>query len=538
MSPGVLPLLIAILLFTGCGRRETRVEHGNRTQTLHLDNASEPQDLDPQVVTGVPEHRVIVSLLEGLVSEDPHDLHPIPGVATNWVASPDQRTFTFHLRTNARWSNGEKVTAHDFVRSYRRALAPTLASEYAYMLYVMKGAEEFNTGKLQDFNQVGVKALDDFTLQISLVGPTPYFLSLLNHYSWFPVHIPTIERHGPLYTRGNRWTRPVNFVGNGPFTLAEWKVNHIIRVQRSLTYWDAENVRLQEICFYPIESGDISERAFRSGQLHSCYNLPLTKTDHYRKNHSRWLRIEPWLATYFYMINVTKPPLNNPKVRKALALAINRESLVENVIRGGQFPAYHLTPPNTAGYTARARVQGDHATARRLLAEAGYPDGKGLPPIEILFNTAENHRAIAEAIQQMWKTVLSIDARLVNQEWKVYQDAQRTGNFMISRFGWTGDYPDPNTFLDIWVTGGGNNRAFWSNPEYDRLIREAAQTADPRQRLEIFQQAEAILMDQVPIIPIYFYTRVYSLHPAVQGWYPTILDNHPYKYVWLDSTKN
>lgn len=532
-------LLAAVLLGSagGCGRRETRVQHGAREQILHLDNGSEPQDLDPHVVTGVPEHHLIIGLLEGLVSEDPKDLHPVPGVAERWEVSPDLLTYTFHLRTNALWSNGEPVTAVDFVRSYRRMLAPEMASEYAYMLYVMKGAEDFNTGKLKDFSQVGVTALDPWTLRIQLASPTPYFLSLMNHYSWFPVHIPTIERHGPVHERGNRWTRPGNFVGNGPFTLEEWKVNHVIRMKRSPTYWDAARVRLNEIYFYPIESGDTSERAFRAGQTHYCYQLPLTKTDVYREKHPDLLHIDAHLATYFYLVNVTNGPLRDKRVRKALAMSIDRESLVKNVMRGGQLPAYHFTPPDTAGYTARARVQGDLATARRLLAEAGYPDGRGLPPIEILFNTLESHRSIAEAIQQMWKQNLSIDARLVNQEWKVFQDSQRTGNYMVSRYGWTGDYPDPNSFLDMWVTGGGNNRAFWSNAEYDRLIREAGRTGDPAKRHELFQQAEAILLDELPILPLYFYTRVYALHPSVQGWYPNLLDVHPYKYLWLDPAK-
>jgi oligopeptide transport system substrate-binding protein len=523
---------------SGCGRPETRVEHGNRHQILHFDNVAEPQDLDPHIVTGVPEHRLLTALFEGLVSEDPQDLAPQPGVAHRWERTDDQRTYTFYLRTNALWSNGERVTALDFVRSFRRMLAPTMAAEYAYMLYVMKNAEAFNAGRLTNFNDVGVQALDETRLRIELHAPTPYFLWLLTHYSWFPIHEPSVAQHGPVHQRGSRWTRPGRLIGNGPFTLAEWKVNHVIRVKKNLTYWDAETVRLQEIHFYPWESGDTSERAFRSGQSHYCYQIPPNKTQTYRDKYRPALHIDPNLATYFYLINVTNPPMNDRRVRQALALGIDRESLVRNVTRGEQLPAYHFTPPNTAGYTARGRLQGDLARAQRLLAEAGYPGGRGMAPIEIHFNTMESHRAIAEAIQQMWKQNLGVDARLVNQEWKVFQDTQRTGRYQVSRYGWNGDYPDPNSFLDMWVTGGGNNRAFWSHPEYDRLLHAAGRTADAARRFELFQQAEIILMEELPIIPLYFYTRVYALHPAVQGWFPTILDTHPYKYLWLDQTKN
>lgn len=533
-------LLLAASMFCGCGRRETRVEHGNHERVLHLNNGSEPQNLDPHVVIGVPEHHVIMALLEGLVSEDPRGIQPRPGMAERWDLSPDLTVYTFHLRRNARWSNGDPLTAQDFVRSYRRALAPTLASEYAYMLYVMKGAEDFNTGKITDFDQVGVKAVDELTLQITLNAPTPYFLSLLLHYSWFPLHIPTIERHGPLYERGNRWTKPGSFVGNGPFTLEEWKVNHVIVARKNSNYWDAANVKLDKIVFYCIESSDTDERAFRSGQLHKTYVLPETKIDTYRAKYPDRLQIDPFMGIYFYVINTLKPPMNDKRVRRALAMSIDREAIVKNVTRGGQLPAYHFTPPGleaVVGYRARARFPFDIKAANKLLAEAGYPNGKGLPPIEILFNTLETHRSVAEAIQDMWKSNLGIDVRLLNQEWKVYLDSKKTGNYHVARYGWIGDYPDPNSFLDLWVTGGGNNDARWSNADYDRLIREAGRTADLQKRLELFQQAEAILMDELPIIPVYFYTRVYALHPSVQGWYPTILDNHPYQHLWLDPTK-
>ncbi|MBA4149701.1 MAG: peptide ABC transporter substrate-binding protein [Verrucomicrobia bacterium] len=527
--------LLVFLATLGCGGRQSRVEHGNQNQILHYGNGTEPQDLDPQIVTGVPEHHIIIALLEGLVMPHPKTLEPQPGVAETWKVSDDLKTYTFNLRKDAKWSNGDTLNAHDFVKSYQRMLTPTLAAEYSYMLHVMENAEDFNTGKIKDFSQVGVKALDDHTLQIQLNSPTPYFLSLLSHYSWFPVHLPTIEKHGAIYERGNRWTRPENYVGNGPFTLAQWKRNQVIVVKKSPTYWDANTVRLNEIHFYAIESDDTEERAFRSGQMHITQTVPLTKIEVYKKDNPHLIRIDPDLGTYYYRFNTRKAPLDDRRVRRALAMAIDRDSIVKNVTRGGQIPAHNFTPPETAGYTSDANVPYDIAGAKKLLAEAGYPDGKGLPPVEILFNTSEAHRTIAEAIQQMWNKELNVNARLVNQEWKVYLDSQQHGNYQISRAGWKGDYPDPNTFLDMWLTDGANNQTGWSNPEYDRLIQEAGRTADRDKRFDLFRKAEAILIDELPMLPIYFYTRVYLIHPSVQGWYPNILDNHPYKHVHLES---
>ena len=531
-----LGLLALPLFLNGCSQHETRVSYGDREQILYLGNGTEPQELDPQIVTGVSEGNITMALLEGLVSEDPVDLHPEPGVAESWDISPDKKVYTFHLRKNAKWSNGDPVTAQDFWESYKRILTPTLAAEYAYMHFMVKNAEAYNEGKIKDFNQVGYKVLDDHTLQITLDNPTPYFLSLLTHQSWYPVHLPTVEKYGKPYRRGNKWTRPGHFVGNGPFVLAKWRINDEIVVRKSPTYWDKDRVRLKEIHFLPIDSDDAEERAFRSGQLHITYTVPLTKIDVYKKEHPELIRIAPYLGTYFYDINVTKPPLNDVRVRRALSLALDRESIVKNVTRGGQLPAFTFTPPGIGGYTCRTRLHESVAEARRLLAEAGYPNGKNFPTVELLYNTLEAHRAIAEAIQQMWKRNLGIGVRLVNEEWKVYLDSQRTLNYQISRAGWIGDYNDPNTFLDMLVTGGGNNRTGWSNPEYDRLIEEAARTIDPQQRLEVFQKAEAILLQDLPVIPIYIYTRVFLIRPEVKGWHPNILDHHPYKYVYLEST--
>ena len=261
--------------------------------------------------------------------------------------------------------------------------------------------------------------------------------------------------------------------------------------------------------------------------------IPINRIDSYRRNHPELLRIDPYLGTYFYRFNVTKPPLNNPLVRRALALAVDRQSIVDNVTRGAQLPAGAFTPPNTAGYTAEASIPYDVPAAQRALAEAGFPGGRGLPPIEILFDTSENHRTIAEAIQQMWRKNLNVTATLVNQEQKVYFNSRRQMDYQIVRSSWIGDYNDPNSFLGLWTTGGGNNFTGWSNPEYDRLIAEASATGDQAARFAAFQKAEAILLAEAPILPVYYYTHGFLIRPSVQGWHPTILDHHPYKHVRL-----
>ncbi|MCX6896471.1 MAG: peptide ABC transporter substrate-binding protein [Verrucomicrobia bacterium] len=520
-------VVCAVVATAGCGPRETRVALGNRAQILHKGNGAEPQDLDPQIVTGVSEHHIIMALLEGLVTEDPVDLHPIPGVAERWDISPDGKVYTFHLRADAKWSNGDPVTANDFLESFKRMLMPSLATEYAYMHYVVKNAEAFNTGKLTDFEQVGYKVIDDRTLQITLENPTVYFLSLLNHDSWFPVHLPTIRKYGQPYERNNKWTRPGHYVGNGPFVLERWRVNDVIVVRKNPNYWDKDRVRLSKIYFYPIEAGDTEERAFRSGQLHATDTMISGKIPVYQKNHPELLVNDAYLGTYFYRFNVTKPPFTDKRVRQALTMAIDREAIVEKIARGGQLPAYNFTPPATAGYTARAKITPDLALAKKLLAEAGYPDGKNFPKTELLLNTAESHKAIAEAIQQMWKKNLGIEVELANQEWKVYIDSQRTLDYQVCRASWIADYVDPNSFLDMWLTGGGNNETGWSNKEYDQLIGDAGRETDAAKRLELFQKAEALLLDELPVLPIYFYTHVAARRPEVKGWYPTILDNQP-----------
>ncbi len=502
------------------------------TKIIRVGNGTEPADLDPHVVTGVQEHKIITALLEGLVTYAP-DGGIAPGVAERWDVSDDGLVYTFHLRENAKWSNGEPITSQDFVSSFKRILTPSLGAEYAYKLFHLVGAEEFNTGKITDFSLVGAQGLDARTLRLTLKHRTPFLLESLQHYAWFPVHIPTVTKFDGLTRKGSAWTRPGNFVGNGPFVLVDWKPNQKITVTRSPTYWDHASVKLDGIEFFAIDNAETEERLFRTGKLDYTYSLPLNKIETYRREHADTYRQDLYYGTYFYRLNVTRKPLDDKRVRRALALGIDRDAIIKNILRdAGQTPALNFTPPS-AKFKADARIAGDLAEAKRLLAEAGYPDGKGMPPVEILFNTLDAHRVIAEAIQQMWRTRLGINATITNQEWKVYLDSQQTLNYQVARAGWIGDYDDPHTFLDLWVTGGGNNQTGWSNANYDRLLRSALETKTEEERMAVYQKLEAILADEVPAIPIYFYTHVYAISPKVKNWAVTPLDNRAWKWVDL-----
>ncbi|MGD1032313.1 MAG: peptide ABC transporter substrate-binding protein [Opitutaceae bacterium] len=523
---------------SGCLRRETQVERADRDQVLLRGIGYEVSDIDPQLGTGTAEQAVISGLFEGLVTEDPRDLHPVPGVAYRWDISPDGLSYTFFLRPEARWSNGKPVTADDFVQSWKRILTPSLAADNANLLFVIQGAEAFNKGVTDDFSRVGVAALGERTLRVALEHPAPHFLSLLTHWSFCPVPVGVIAGEGPLYKRGNPWARPGHLVGNGPFLLESWEPNKVIALAKSPTYWDASHVALNGIRLYPIDSLDAEEREFRAGQLHLTDALPVGRIDAYRSGGPElkaFLRIDPYLATYFYRLNTGHASLGDPRIRKALALAVDRRAIVDHILRGGQKPAETFVPPGIDGYEPPAGLATDFAGARSLLAAAGYPGGKGLPPFELLFNDSENNKLIAEAVQEMWRRELGIDARLVNEDLKSVLAARRVGDYQILRSSWVADYEDPASFLDVWRSGSGDNFTGWSSPGYDALLFAAERTPDAASRNERLREAEGLLLQSVPIIPIFFYTHVFLMQPSVQGWYPNLLDHHPYKYVRLNT---
>lgn len=534
-SPALILSLAAALFalaLIGCVKRETAVDRGIREQILHRGMGPEVADLDPHLATTANDYTVLSALFEGLVSEHPETLAPVPGVASRWEISADQLTYTFHLRADAKWSNGDPVTARDFLASWQRVLTPSLASDNAYLLFVVRNAEAFHNGSLTDFSQVGFTASDDHTLTITLAHPAPYFLSLLQHWAWWPVHLSTLAQHGSPHERGNRWARVGSFVGNGPFVLKEWRNGQHIDVAKSPTYWDAASVRLNGIRFHPIEDLGAEERAFRSGQLHLTEALPVGKVETYRAASPELLRIDPYLGTYYYTLNLRHPFLADARVRRALALSVDRPGVIK-VLNGGQVTAHAFTPPDTAGYTATARIETDFDEARRLLAEAGYPDGQGAPVLDILLNTSENHKIVAEALQSTWRKQLGLEIRLNNMEGKSVLAARRARDFHILRSSWIGDYNDPASFLNVWTSTSGNNHSGWSHPDYDRFLNEAARATDSETRRNFFQQAESLLVAEAPFIPIYHYTHVFLKHPSVRGWHANLLDHHPYKHVWL-----
>jgi oligopeptide transport system substrate-binding protein len=535
-SPGLaLAFALACLPLLACRQSSTQVERSARRQILEYGNAAEPSSIDPSLIASTYDATIVYALCEGLLSYDPRDLHPTPGVAERWETNGDLTRWTFHLRKQSRWSDGDPVTADDFVYAYRRMLSPKLGSSSAYILFCLKNAEAYYTGKLSDFGQVGAHAADRQTLVLDLRAPTPYFPTMVCQANWFPIHRAAIEKFGAMDDGGTLWTRPGNYVGNGAFILTEWTPNKVLRVEKSLTYWNRGAVKLQGCNFYPIDDRAAEERSFRSGQLHVTQLVPKDKIPAYRTDPSGVLREFPTSATFYLRLNVRKAPLNDVRVRRALALAIDRDAIAAHVLKGGETVADSLTPPGTGGFTARVSHRFDASEARRLLAEAGYPDGKGFPKLDYLYSYSGGGRsAIAETIQGMWRKNLGIEMTLTSQEFRVWADSLQKGDYTVSYNVWIADYLDPSTFIDLMVTNSSNNTTGWSNPEYDRLDGVAAATADNAKRFECFQACEELLSGECPIIPLFFNTGNRLVRTEVRGWYDNPLDVHPLGAVYLE----
>jgi oligopeptide transport system substrate-binding protein len=494
---------------------------------LRFNNGAEPETIDPALAVGQPDGRVCRILFEGLTAPDPVTLAPLPGQAARWDVSADGRTYTFHLRPGLRWSDGTPLAAGDFAWSWLRVLAPATAARNASLLYPILNAEAYNQGALADAARVGVHARDDSTLVVTLGQPTAYFLFLTQFYTYLPVPRHVVTRFG------NRWTLPGHLVCNGPFVLESWRQGDHFDFARNPAYWDAANVKLDRVTAYAVEDRNTSVNLYKAGVIDwTTSGFIPSPFIPYLEGYADFQHAR-YQGVYFYALNVTRRPLDNPWVRRALNFAVDRDAIARDVLKGMRDPWGNFVASGYPGYAAPPGIRFDPAKARDCLSRAGYPGGQNFPSITILVN-GDDPRRTAEAIQGMWKRVLGIDVRITSQEWGSYLQSQSSLQYDVVGRSWVGDYPDPNTFLAIMVTGDGNNRTGWGDARYDALIRRAAWEPDAAKRLGMLAMAEAIVLDGSPVIPIYHMTVNDLVKPWVRGISPTALDTHPLKSVWID----
>lgn len=506
-------------------------------QEIVVNIGEEPPSLDPGTAQDSVSFDLLTNLFEGLTRVNPEG-KVVPGMATEWSTSPDGMVWTFKLR-DAKWSNGDPVTAHDFEYAWKRALDPALASPYAYQLYYIKNGQAFNEGTVTDASQVGVRAVDDKTLEVTLETPTPYFLSLTNFPTYFPVNKKVAESN-------EKWAAEASsYVSNGPFKLAEWVHNDKLVMVKNPDYWDAATVKLEKITGVMVVEASTSVTMFANNEI-DLNESHLPPADLPQLLASGEAKKTALLGTYYYLFNASKKPFDDPRVRKALSLAIDRQLIVEQVTKGGQIPAYAFVPPGVPDVTGDFRknagdyvpsdMQANIAEAKRLLAEAGYPDGKGFPDSVILYNTSEGHKAIAEAIQAMWKQNLGLsNITLQNQEWGVFLETREHLNYDMARAGWIGDYLDPMTFIDMFTSDSGNNDTGWKSAEYDELVRIAKTSSDQKVRMEAMHKAEKMLIaDEAVIAPIYYYVHEYQEKPWVKGVIHPAIGGHDYKWAYVE----
>lgn len=493
---------------------------GGKGDEFIFNNGTEPQSLDPSKIEGVPEHRLNMALFEGLVTYDPKTSRPVPGVAESWSRNASQDVITFKLR-DCTWSDGTKITAQTFVDSWLYYLSPETAATYAYMpAMVIKGATEYNAGKAGP-ESVGIRAVDEKTFEVTLVGPVPYAVDMMSHYSFSPLPMHAMKKYGA------NWIKPKNFVGNGPFVLEKWVPQDKITLVPNKKYWNKENVHLSRLIALPIENETTAYQKFKSGEIDWATSIPKEMLDEIKLRDD--YQPAPAATTYYYYLNVNNKVLSDVRVRKALSMSFDRNELVEKVTREGQIPATALVPPMEGYTTAKGNVF-DVAAAKKLLAEAGYPNGKGFPKMTVIYNTNEGHKKIAEFMQQQWKTNLGIDIELANLEWATFVDKRQANDFEIGRAGWAADYQDPSNFLELFLSTGGNNDGRYNNNEYDALIYKAAKMPAGPERMAVLNAAEEMVItrDQA-IIPFYYYVSPNMIDlNKWDGWYTNTLDIHPW----------
>jgi oligopeptide transport system substrate-binding protein len=512
-------ILVFLLLIQGCQKGA-----GQGPKPLVIANSAEPGSLDLHMVTGQPELRVLGALFEGLVVRGLTDPKVRPGMAHAWDISSDSRTYTFHLRPGY-WSDGAKLTSGDFVRSWRRFIDPATASEYSGLLKIILNGAQIREKKLPP-DSLGVSAPDDSTFVVRLVNPVAYFLDLCAFEPFAPVPIDTIAKYG------EKWTLPGHLVGNGAFTLKVWKHNVEIDLGKNPWYWDSAHVKEAAVVIKPVEDQMTAYNMFMNREVDWVFNVPPSKLEAAKKMPEYFTR--PLFGTYYYIVNCKNPGYDSRELRKALSYSIDREQIVKRVMKDIPSPAHGFVPP-TPLYPGVSMELFNPTKAKEFLAKSGYGPGKQPPNLQILYNNADVHRDIAQVVQRMWKETLGLDAELVNYEWKVYLDNTKNLNYRsVARASWIGDFPDPISFLELYTSDNGNNRTGYRNPEYDKLVNATFTIEEPLQRLAKLKEAETLLMEDLPVIPIYYYSLMELRNPKLRDANPNPLGMYTWKDIHLE----
>ena len=525
---------ISTSLFIGCGNTNNTFNEESKAnnsstggnQEIIYNLGADPQTIDPLLNTAIDGSNVIVNAFEGLmILNDKNEAEP--AAAESYEVSDDGLVYTFKLRENGKWSDGEPVTANDFYYAWMRGIDKNTAAEYCYQFFYIKNAEKYYNGEVLA-DEVGLKVLDDYTLEVTLEAPTAYFTQLLAHQTYSPVREDIVSANPDTWA-----TSPETYIGNGPFKLVQWDMKDQLVFEKNENYWDADNVKLEKLTFKLVTDTTTAYSELKAGNFDVVNSVPPNEIEPGKGEGV--VQIIPKLGTYFFAINVgkqdnlnddVKKALSNNLVRQAMCLAIDRQEIIDNVGKADQVAAYSFVPlgiPSTDGgefsdkeYYDPQDMESNIEKAKELLKEAGYENGEGLPTIELMYNSEDSHKYVCQIVQQNLAEV-GINVELTNQEWAVFLNTRQNGEYQIARHGWIGDYSDPMTFLDMWVTNGGNNDSGFSNSEYDALIAEAKVETNLEKREELLRKAEDILMDEAPIIPIYFYTTVMAWNDDVEG---------------------
>lgn len=529
----VLILFIVAALLAGCRRSGTRVETAVAERAIHVGNGTEPSTLDPAINTGSPESYILSELYEPLVERGEDGTSIVPAAAGSWGISDDGLVYTFHLQTDRRWSNGDPVTADDFLQSFRRVVDPRMAAEFAVRGSSVVGVPGFLRGELTDPEQLGFAATGPHTFVITLSAPNVVFIQNLIAYPWVPVHLPTLDATGGRWRDNHRWVRPGVMVSNGPMQLSEWTPNSQVVLTPNPYFPHRDEVWPRRIHFYPLENLDTEERAFRAGQLHATNSLPATKVRTYQANQDPALQENPQLGVNYAIFNTTRPPFNDPRVRRAFSAAVDREALIRSEFPGGYTPARGLSQPGMGGYEPVDFITEGATEARALLTAAGYPGGRGFPEVTYLYNTNDRNRTVAEILQQMWARELGVSVRLSNQEWKVFLDSRKEQDFDIARAGWYPFANEPTDYFELFLTNSSYNDSGWSNARFDALYAQALRTFDTPARHALYREMDRIIIDESPLVPLLFSSKVRLVHPTVRNWVNNLVDNRHLTRVFL-----